>query len=269
MEDCVPPSLRNEAKELITSKGFFAELPAMKGALQTIKDMNDEGFNITIVTSLVIHIPNAGHCGQEKLEWVRYHLGESFVKKLVFISDKTMIYGDILIDDKPTLQSEGVKGFGSSWRQIVFDAPYNRQMENTLYPRLYRWKDWRELIYPLTKLVKPEEIHFAKMSLKMSENITTNCNDVVCEAQFKQDFLIGVDVIGANENYDLVSPEIAASSVNGIDSFLCDNQDTPVYMIPMNTTQKIQHSIQWKKDEQDRILNSHAIEPMMSTNPRS
>lgn len=255
MEDCVPLLFQNQARHLITSKGFFFELPAMKGALQAIKDMNDEGFRISIVTSLVTHIPNADHCGPEKIEWVRYYLGDSFVKKLVFLSDKTLINGDILIDDKPTLQSEGLKGFGSSWRQIVFDAPYNRQMENTLYPRLYRWKDWRELVYPLTKLAKPTEINIATLSLNISENITVKCNDEICEAQFKQDFLIGVD-----DNYELASPEIAASSVKGNDSFLSDNQDTPVYIISTDTKQKIQHSLKWKQDEQEKILDSYASE---------
>ena len=86
MEDCVPLLFQNQARQLITSKGFFFELPAMKGALQAIKDMNEEGFRISIVTSLVTHIPNADHCGPEKIEWVRYYLGDSFVKKLVFLS---------------------------------------------------------------------------------------------------------------------------------------------------------------------------------------
>jgi 5'-nucleotidase len=270
MEDCVPLVLQSEAKQLITSKGFFFELPAMKGALQAVKEMIDEGFSITIVTSLVTHIPNADHCAPEKIEWIRYYLGESFVKNLAFISDKTKISGDILIDDKPTLQSEGQKGFSSSWRQVVFDAPYNRQMESYLYPRLYRWKDWRDIIYPLTTLANLPEIHVANTSLNISESILTKCSDAVCEAQFKQDFLIGVDVIGGDDkNYDLVSTEIAASSVHGNDSFLCDNQDTPDYIIPKDTEQKKQHSIKWKKDEQDKILNSHANEPMINANPRS
>lgn len=55
--------------------------------------------------------------------------------------------GDILIDDKPMchLNPRG-KHTAAKWKQIVFDAPYNRQVNN---PRMYHWRDWRHVVYPM------------------------------------------------------------------------------------------------------------------------
>jgi hypothetical protein len=57
------------------------------------------------------------------------------------------VRGDILIDDKPfEYLSPGGKHTTATWRQVAFDQPYNRQMT---VPRLFDWRDWKEVIMPL------------------------------------------------------------------------------------------------------------------------
>ena len=60
---------------------------------------------------------------------------------------KSCIRGDILIDDKPmdVMAPQGCHT-AATWKQVIFDAPYNQQ--STL-PRLRKWVDWKSVIQPL------------------------------------------------------------------------------------------------------------------------
>jgi 3-dehydroquinate synthase len=71
-------------------------------------------------------------------------------------------------------------------------------------------------VYPLTKIAKPTELHLTNMRLNISENINIRCDDDVCEAQFKQDFLIGV---GGGSITDLTT-FVAATYKRGIPHIL-------------------------------------------------
>ena len=68
---------------------------------------------------------------------------------------QTKVRGDILIDDKPLdlLAPEGTHTT-ASWKQVIFDAPYNQQCN---IPRLKRWKDWRSVILPLLGKKTPDD----------------------------------------------------------------------------------------------------------------
>lgn len=89
-----------------------------------------------------------------------------------------MVAGDILIDDKPyEFLSPGGKHTTATWKvsilsrladqsfltidtygiqQIIFDAPYNRQMR---LPRMFHWKDWRNFVYPMLGKKIPSELY--------------------------------------------------------------------------------------------------------------
>ena len=57
----------------------------------------------------------------EKYQWVEKHLGKKAVSQLMLTKDKTIVRGDLLIDDKP-----GIKGLDSpSWFHALFTAAHN------------------------------------------------------------------------------------------------------------------------------------------------
>lgn len=86
MEDCVMDvTLRKEALQLIAQKGFFENLEPMEGALETLKEMMEEGLQLYICTSPIKHSP---HCAQEKINWVVKHLGEDWVDRIILCQDK-------------------------------------------------------------------------------------------------------------------------------------------------------------------------------------
>jgi 5'-nucleotidase len=122
IEDCVEPSLKAEAKAIFHKEGFFRDLPPMPGAIDALKAMEAKGLNLQICTSPIL---TSVCCVQEKLEWVLHHLGESWLKRIVITADKTVVKGDVLIDDNPNI----VGSKYPSWTQVMFDAPYNQPTE--------------------------------------------------------------------------------------------------------------------------------------------
>lgn len=62
--------------------------------------------------------------------------------RTILANDKTFVHGDILIYDHPA-----IKGLRTpSWKQFVFDRPYNRHLD---LPRMHEWRTWREAVYPM------------------------------------------------------------------------------------------------------------------------
>lgn len=49
------------------------------------------------------HIPHSRFCCQEKWEWVREHLGDEFLDRVILTRDKTVVRADLLVDDKPRI----------------------------------------------------------------------------------------------------------------------------------------------------------------------
>jgi hypothetical protein len=116
----------------------------MTGALLALHEMESEGFQLYICTSPIL---TSQYCAQEKLNWIRHHLGEKWLSRVIITADKSVVRGDILIDDKPFESMDpGGRHSTATWKQILFDAPYNQQ---PFQPRLMQWKDWRDVVYPL------------------------------------------------------------------------------------------------------------------------
>lgn len=91
MQQCVENEFYREAELLMLEEGFFENLPEMPGAIQAMKEMEECGFKLIICTSPIL---TSRHCAQEKLNWVRKHLGESWLDKIVLSSDKVPSYLD-------------------------------------------------------------------------------------------------------------------------------------------------------------------------------
>jgi len=142
MEECVPEEFKDEAKQVMMAPGFFRHLPPFPNAIQEVKKMEHAGFQIWFCTSPLLGHPT---CCQEKLEWIQEHFGDEYVKRVILCQDKTIVRGDILIDDKPNITGL----HHPTWQQCIFDAPYNQA--RTDLPRMSDWCDWD---IPLTKVLE-------------------------------------------------------------------------------------------------------------------
>jgi len=144
MERCVGAEHHREAELLYHNHGFFESLPEVPGAVAALREMQEQGLRVLLCTTPVL---TSLYCAQEKLNWVRTHLGECWLDKVILCSDKTAVRGDILVDDKPldSLAPQG-RHTTATWRQVVYDAPYNCEVA---IPRLRSWSDWKSVILPL------------------------------------------------------------------------------------------------------------------------
>ncbi len=117
--------LRKKVIALYHQRGFCRNLEPMPGAINGIRNLVKIGHQVLICTTPLTDYEN---CVLEKYQWVDNHLGRDFTKRIIFTKDKTLIHGDILIDDKPE-----IKGAREPvWEHFVFDRPYNRHVNGKI-----------------------------------------------------------------------------------------------------------------------------------------
>jgi 5'-nucleotidase len=96
--------------------------------------MLDAGHDVRICTAPLSRFTN---CVGEKFQWVVNHLGPSWVERIVLTKDKSLVRGDVLIDDKPEVTGSLVP----SWQHLVFEAPYN----TVAIGRRINWSNWQQV----------------------------------------------------------------------------------------------------------------------------
>ncbi|MBU0906583.1 MAG: hypothetical protein KKE05_00330 [Nanoarchaeota archaeon] len=99
--------------------------------------MAEMGHEVFICTSPSV---TSSTCIQNKFDWVERYLGKEWKHKIVLTKDKTVVNGDILIDDKPRV--DGVDG-RPSWEHVLYDQPYNRWLKMV---KRITWGNWKEVL---------------------------------------------------------------------------------------------------------------------------
>jgi Uncharacterized protein conserved in bacteria len=131
------PQAHQDAINTVKNRsGFYAEMEPIPYAIDALDDMAEEH---TVFLCSAPEIFNAT-CESDKKTWVRDWLGVEWAKRLILTKDKTMVRGDILIDDRPDVT--GV--MEPLWRHVIFSAPYNDDVFDK--PRLDSWDDWRDVL---------------------------------------------------------------------------------------------------------------------------
>lgn len=122
---------------VMVEPGFYARLEPIDGAKQALKQMVKDGHDVRIVTSPWVSNPT---CASDKLNWIVRNYGSHWGSRVVITTDKTLVHGDILIDDKPEVTGVAVP----TWEHVLFDQPYNRDVSGRR--RLVDWDAWRDLL---------------------------------------------------------------------------------------------------------------------------
>lgn len=138
------PEHQPAVKALFIRKGFFSSMEPIEGAVEALHAMAQAGIDVRLCSA---PLSNSPACSAEKVEWVAHHLGREWVDQLVLTRDKTLVRGDVLIDDAPTAKGTALVPL---WEHVYFDQPYNqpgRPGVSASRRRLKRWSDWREVIY--------------------------------------------------------------------------------------------------------------------------
>jgi len=123
---------------------FYVRLEPIAGAVDALHGLVDAGHHVSIVTSPWVSNPR---CASAKLDWLERHIGPGWARRAVITADKTVVRGDVLIDDKPVVSGN----WTPTWRHILFDAPYNRGDDarpSTARVRMTGWGRWRDALGP-------------------------------------------------------------------------------------------------------------------------
>jgi 5'-nucleotidase len=123
---------------VISQKGFYENLEIIDGAVLAITEMIQAGLEVFFCSS---PIKKYEHCVVEKYKWVEKHFGLDMAERIILTKDKTIVFGDYLIDDKPHIIGANIK---PSWTHIVYNQSYNSNTSATL--RMHHWREWRDLI---------------------------------------------------------------------------------------------------------------------------
>uniref|UniRef100_A0A673VDF3 5', 3'-nucleotidase, cytosolic n=1 Tax=Suricata suricatta TaxID=37032 RepID=A0A673VDF3_SURSU len=139
------PDLADKVASVYEAPGFFLDLEPIPGALEALQEMNSMQDTEVICTSpLTKHERCVGEKGRLYC-WVENHLGPQFVERIILTRDKTVVSGDLLIDDQDTIRGQEET---PSWEHILFTCCHNQHL--ALPPtrrRLLSWSDnWRGII---------------------------------------------------------------------------------------------------------------------------
>lgn len=131
-----PLELQPLVEEIYLSKGFYLGLSPIEGSLEALSELMEREDEVYICTSPLLINP---FCISEKYSWIIYHLGKEWIERVIISKDKTIIHGDLLIDDKPEVV--GVQQ--PTWEQILFSQPYNA---NVNLKRRITWQNYKSVI---------------------------------------------------------------------------------------------------------------------------
>jgi 5'-nucleotidase len=116
--------------------GLFRGLPVMPGAVDAVLGLMAEGHQVWICSTPVANSPC---CMDEKLAWLKEHFGAAVAKRAILTQDKTIVRGEILVDDRPDIHG----ALAPSWEHVVYDQPYNREVTDK---RRMTWANWRNVL---------------------------------------------------------------------------------------------------------------------------
>ncbi|KAJ8607747.1 hypothetical protein CTAYLR_008615 [Chrysophaeum taylorii] len=120
---------RAEVTKIYEAAGYTAALDILTGAKDALDEMLEAGFDVRLV--------DTPETVADKLAWVKDKLGSHFASRLIAINDKTLLRGDVLIDDKP------VAGLlEPTWHHVLYDQPYNENLKEKA--RLTSWHNWKK-----------------------------------------------------------------------------------------------------------------------------
>lgn len=118
----------------IEAAGWFRNLPPTPGAIDGVRGLIDAGFDVWVATKPMEANPS---CRDDKAAWLRQHIPE-LERKLLIAPDKSMIRGNVLLDDAPKLEWFD----RAEWTPVIFPRPFNR--EGSVWADLPSW-EWGDL----------------------------------------------------------------------------------------------------------------------------
>lgn len=128
------PQVHQDAINWVKNRsGFYRDMRPIPGAIEAIKELAKE-HEVRFCSSPEVF---NGSCESDKKQWLCTYMGVQWANRLILTKDKTLVRGDVLIDDRPDVH--GI--MTPEWTQVLFSQPYNDHVLDV--PRLSEWGQWR------------------------------------------------------------------------------------------------------------------------------
>lgn len=121
-------------RHTLLEPGFFSDLVVLPDAIDVMEDLNKK-YDIYIV-SAALEFPESL---KEKYDWMKVHFPFIPWQKIVFCGDKSIVHGDIMIDD----HARNFKNFNGE--KLLFNAIHNIFVEGD-FKRVHAWKEIHKLL---------------------------------------------------------------------------------------------------------------------------
>jgi 5'-nucleotidase len=138
ISDYFPEEERQKVLDLMYAREFFANLPTIPGGKEALTEMRALGWQVWLCSSPLIQNRTGA---SEKYDWIEQHLGQEWIGDLILATDKTLVQGDILIDDRPVIEG----AYKPSWEHVLYDQVYNREQTGK---RRLTWANWKSVLIP-------------------------------------------------------------------------------------------------------------------------
>lgn len=119
----------------VNTKGFFINTPVMKDAVEVVKLLNEK-YEVFIV-SAAMEFPGSL---PEKYDWLKKHFAFITWQQIVFCGSKTVIQGDIMIDD----HYKNLDNF--TGQSILFTQPHNDGHPDKGHTRVQNWIEIKKIL---------------------------------------------------------------------------------------------------------------------------
>ncbi len=135
MRKAFPTLTEDEIYNPLHLQAFWNGVEIMPGAKEGIQKLLSEGHEVYIVTSA--HPDTI----KWKAKWLQRELPEIPWSHVIVANNKSLIKGDILVDDGPHNLYEG------SYTKVLFDKPWNREVDTSkLTDTIHRIHNWDEIV---------------------------------------------------------------------------------------------------------------------------
>lgn len=99
---------------IMEQSGFYYTLPPIAGAIEATKRIIEAGHSVWFVST---PHPHNRTCASDKYDWVEEHFGFDYRRRTILTDDKTLVMGDVLIDDRPLIEGENPN---PTWKHLCF-----------------------------------------------------------------------------------------------------------------------------------------------------
>lgn len=117
----IPQAHHKTLWSVIEQPGLYRNLKPLEGAVEGLRELvGNRALDTYIVTSATA----APHTPTEKIQWLGEHFPFVSRKKIITCHNKTLIRGDVLVDDAPT-NVQGWLSRNPSKTVVTINYPYN------------------------------------------------------------------------------------------------------------------------------------------------